>query len=82
MGRAAGTGSPLFFHCPVARRNRDPWTWDLPDGHTITLTGRTRPFTPSGARGQRSTFTSYEYRCSCGYTGWSSHMDLARLAER
>lgn len=79
MGRASGAGSPIHFVCPVARRNRDFTTWDLPEGHVVTLTGRSKPYVPPRAMGSRSTFTSREYVCSCGHTGWSNHVDLERL---
>ena len=78
MGRSAGTGSPVWFHCGAARRTR----WHERQ-YTVTLTGRTRPYkSPKGSCiGSRSVFTSYEYRCdSCGHVGWSNHMDLAEQA--
>lgn len=30
--------------------------------------------------GSRSTDRAREYVCSCGHTGWSNHIDLARMA--
>jgi hypothetical protein len=50
------------------------------NGHRVELTGRTRPYRPRGVTGVRSVHTSYEYRCSCGYVGWSNHIDLAYRA--
>lgn len=78
----AGTGQPVAFVCPVARRNRDTRTWSLPPGHDrIRLTGRTKP-NPGSSVGQRMLTTSSEYRCECGHVGWSAHVDLPRRAAR
>lgn len=82
MGRASGAGSPVHFACPVARRNRNLTTWSLPEGHDVTLTGRTKPYTPPRAIGSRSTFTSREFRCTCGHVGWSNHAALERMEKR
>jgi hypothetical protein len=76
MGRkGSGTGSPNYFRCWRDRRG---------DWHDrqfrIVLTGRSRPYHPERAPGTRSVLTAYEYRCDCGYVGWSNHIDLARLA--
>lgn len=81
MGLSAGPGSPIFFHCPVARRNRDYPSGRLPKGHTVKLTGRTKPYRAKSysAMGQRSTSTLREFRCSCGHVGWSNHADLERM---
>jgi len=79
MSRSAGTGSPVWFHCGAARRQR----WHERQ-YTVTLTGRTRPYRPprGSAIGTRSVFTAYEYVCdSCGHRGWSNHMDLAEQAK-
>lgn len=80
MSRSQGTGSPIWFHCPVQRRER-MWPKPYPEGHEITLTGRTRPFKPSRyhAPGLRSTPLLREYRCTCGHVGWSNHADLERM---
>jgi hypothetical protein len=82
MGLSSGTGSPHFFHCPVARRNRDYRTHRLPKGHIITLTGRTKPRDRGGRVGDRSTLVVREYQCSCGHIGWSNHVDLERMERR
>lgn len=75
-GKGSGTGSPNWFHCARARRQRYH-----PRQYKVTLTGRTKPHRPSRAIGSRHTFTSYEYVCdACGYRGYSSHIDLARQA--
>lgn len=78
MGRSAGAGSPVWFHCWQARRYSG---YDR-GGHRVELTGRTRPHRKKkgSAMGSRSVHTSYEYRCSCGHVGWSNHADLARMA--
>lgn len=78
MGRASGTGSPITLVCPVARRNRDPWTYALPRGHALTRTGRSRLRAPSGALGSRSMLVAYEYDCTCGHHGWTNHVDVLR----
>jgi len=83
MGRSAGTGSPVTFICPVARRNRALWSGvdagRLPDGHDrVVLTGRTKPSPRQRAVGLRSDSISREYRCECGHVGWSNHVDLRR----
>ena len=78
MSRSAGTGSPVWFRCGNDRRRQYHERQ-----YAVTLTGRTRPYRPTTghAIGSRSMFTSYEYRCeSCGYVGWSNHMDLAEQA--
>ncbi len=78
MSRSAGTGSPVWFRCGAARRSSYH-----PAQYSVTLTGRTRPYTqPRGSCiGSRSTFTTYEYVCDeCGHVGWSNHVDLARQA--
>lgn len=73
-----GTGYPVYFICPVARRNRDIRTWAAPPGHRrIVRTGRTKPMPPGRAH-PRKLNTSHEYRCGCGHVGWSSHVDIAR----
>jgi hypothetical protein len=75
MSRSAGTGSPVWFRCYRDRMG------DYDErGHTVALTGRTRPYRPPRVLGSRSTFVSREYRCSCGFVGWSNHIDLARRA--
>jgi hypothetical protein len=76
MGLSAGPGSPVFFRCTVARRRRER------RGHDVTLTGRVKPYKAGSysAMGTRSTSTAREYRCTCGYVGWSNHVDLERLA--
>lgn len=73
MGRGSGTGSPTYFRCYNDRRGIDV-------DHKIILTGNTKPYLPPRALGSRSTFTSYEYICSCGHRGWSNHVDLAHKA--
>ncbi len=78
MSRSAGTGSPVWFVCGAARKE-----WPRPSGwnreHDVTLTGRRRRYKPPRSMGLRSTFTSREYRCSCGHVGWSNHIDLERM---
>lgn len=78
MGRSAGTGSPIFFVCPAARRTRN-WRDPYPPGHDrIVRTGRTKPNNRSGPKGLRSLHTLHEYRCECGHVGWTNHIDIER----
>lgn len=76
-----GTGYPISFICPVARRNRALWSGPdkgrLPEGHdTIVRTGRTKPRRHDGKGHPRALDTYYEYRCECGYVGWTTHKDI------
>lgn len=75
MGQSAGAGSPVWFRCHRERRGEGL-------DHEITLTGRSRPSRGKrgSAQGTRSTARDREYTCSCGHTGWSNHIDLARKA--
>lgn len=73
MAKGSGTGSPNWFICYRGRKDRG-------HNHRVKLTGKTKPYQPPRSLGSRSTFTSYEYECECGYVGWSNHVDLARLA--
>lgn len=79
MGQSAGAGSPVWFRC---HRERDSLRRSGLDEHVITLTGRERPYRAKKyqALGVRSDRVAREYVCSCGHTGWSNHIDLARLA--
>lgn len=80
MGKSAGPGSPVFFHC--AKFRREGYKWRDSREHVIELTGRSKPYYAgkSHALGQRSSYKTREYRCSCGHVGWSNHVDLARMA--
>jgi hypothetical protein len=92
MSQSQGAGSPVSFVCPVARANqtfdRDRSTtyracYRYPEGHeSFTLTGREKPYRANrgSALGLRSTSTSREYVCECGYRGWSNHAQLERAA--
>lgn len=79
-----GTGYPIYFICPVARRNRELWGHSdrsiagrLPEGHDhIVRTGRTKPMPMNGKGHPRKLWTSHEFVCECGYKGWSSHIDI------
>jgi hypothetical protein len=76
MSRAAGTGSPVFFHCTIARRGGDWRDSARYEGHDVTRTGRTRPRRSPAVVGTRSMLTEHEYRCSCGHVGWTNHRDI------
>ena len=74
-----GTGSPNWFLCFRERREN----WRKRRRHQVLLTGRYRPYrSPRGSvHGSRSSWVSFQYRCTtCGYVGWSNHVDLARRA--
>lgn len=80
MSRSHGTGYPIYFHCPVARRERNWSSTECPPyprGHDrIVRTGRTKP-APSQNKGHpRKLSTSHEYECSCGHVGWTCHVDI------
>lgn len=77
MGRSAGTGYPLWFRCPVQRRER-VWPHPYPSGHETVRTGRTKPnrSRKTGASGGRALRVLHEYRCSCGHVGWTSHVGI------
>jgi hypothetical protein len=51
------------------------------DRHVVKLTGKTKP-TPQGKGHPRKSWTTYQYECSCGHVGWSSHKDLERMATK
>lgn len=76
-----GTGYPISFVCPVARRNR-MGAWEgrsYPAGHDrIVRTGRTKPAPGHGHGHPRKLSESHEYRCECGNVGWTSHADVLR----
>lgn len=85
-----GTGYPNWFMCAKARE-----IWYGPRSsaegaartgreraeHRVELTGRTKPTRATGKGHPRKSWTTFEYRCSCGHVGWSSHKDLERKAE-
>ncbi len=82
MGRAAGAGSPVWFMCPTERVER--YDAHFSHGrtavgqHQIVRTGRSRPYRSKrgSALGQRSLDRSHEFRCSCGYHGWTNHRSV------
>lgn len=85
MSRSHGTGYPMFFMCAKARQ-----IWWQDSGrttlerrqHVTELTGRTRPTKRNGKGHPRKSWTTFEYRCTCGHVGWSSHIELERQAQR
>jgi hypothetical protein len=89
MSRSHGTGYPIHFACSQARRiwhgssdEQSARTSRERREHVVELTGRTRPTKRDGKGHPRKSWTTYEYRCSCGHVGWSSHKDLERRANR
>jgi hypothetical protein len=73
VSKGHGTGSPVWFRCTRDRRGEGI-------DHTVTLTGRSRPYHSKRAMGSRSTDRAREYECSCGHVGWSNHIRLAEMA--
>lgn len=73
--------SPLWLICPVARRTRtldDLEVGTYPEGHRLVRTGQERP-NPSRRIGPRSSYVERQIRCSCGYIGWTRHIDAENL---
>lgn len=80
MGRSAGTGSPVWFHC-WGERTAPRYKDEPRVRHEVELTGRQKPYRSTRSRGTRSTRVSREYRCLlCGHVGWSNHVDLESIA--
>jgi hypothetical protein len=85
MGRSHGTGYPLHFKCTVAASIVwHDWAREKRERaeHKVSLTGRTRPTKHNGKGHPRKSWTTREWKCSCGATGWSSHTDLERMEGR
>jgi hypothetical protein len=81
-GTNAGTGQPIRFFCGRCRRQRDhsapyglPNTTQVPTGR-VRLLASPRP----GVRMDHRRIA--EYACSCGYRGWSRHVELLRRLDR
>ena len=72
-GRGGGEGYPISFKCSQERKGR-------PGPHTCTATGRTRRPPSPGKGHPRKALLALQYRCTCGFVGWSAHIDLARAA--
>jgi hypothetical protein len=87
-----GTGYPIWFECAKARQiwygsrrnddERNDRTHRERAKHRVELTGRTRPTPRTGKGHPRKSWTTFEYKCSCGHVGWSSHKNLESRAER
>jgi hypothetical protein len=75
--KTQGAGQPVYFKCAKCRLTRNAGIGGA-ELNRQTLTGRTRG--PYGNRGQRMDKFAREYKCDCGHTGWSRHVDLARKA--
>jgi hypothetical protein len=78
-GANNGTGQPIAFRCWRCRR-RSPahrvWAkqYRYYHGRNVVVTGRTKDV---GRASIRMDLVSREYKCDCGYVGWSRHKDLA-----
>jgi len=66
-----GTGYPISFLCTVERRERGH-----AGIHKWERTGRTKPASSPTKGHPRKLRTSWEYLCSCGHRGWTSHKDI------
>jgi hypothetical protein len=66
-------GHPLTFQCPTWKSLDYEDRREQRGDHKIQRTGRERPSTGK----KKGWFpVAYEYRCSCGRTGWSTHPDV------
>lgn len=88
MSRSAGTGQPVSFRCPKARRDRGfPGLGSVhaAGGPRVKLTGeRRRSYSRYAGSGGRSDINfCYQFRClDCDHVGWSRHIDIARRFKR
>lgn len=81
-----GTGHPNWFMCPGERNDRS-LARIFNDSkfigtHIIGLTGNTRPTKRDGHGHPRKSWTTRQWVCSCGRTGWSNHIDLEHKEAR
>lgn len=81
MSRSSGPGYPISFRCTRLARTW-PRTRHDHDAHHHTLTGRTRDTARNGKGHPRKSWITFEWSCTCGASGWSSHADLERIAIR
>ena len=84
-GTNAGTGSPIVFKCARCRMAcRRTWRPDLGGyidcDHDVKLTGKWRKLDRGGSL--RTARAEVEYKCACGHTGKSKHIDIVRRAVR
>ncbi len=72
-GAKGKTGRPLHFRCAMERRGRD-------GDHVVVLTGKQRHYKGRGtaSKAPRISEVQLQYSCSCGFTGWSAHAELAK----
>lgn len=87
----SGTGVPLWFVCPIERRNLNggvrSYRAMVESGyevverarHTVTRTGRTKPWRPNGKLHHRMLTEHHEYECTCGHRGWTRQRDILRF---
>lgn len=81
MPRGEAAGVPLSFKCRMLARI---WPRESSDyaAHRHALTGRHRKASNPRGSHPRTSFSAFEWLCSCGASGWSKHGDLERLARR
>lgn len=75
MSRSAGPGYPIFFRC---RELASIWPRTSYDEkrHQTKLTGKVKPTPFNGKGNPRKSWLTFQYECTCGHVGWSSHSDL------
>ncbi len=72
-----GTGAPCYFACPKfrseVREHRNP------NDHICKPTGKTKKYRRNYKRTDhiRHVMVFMEYHCTCGYVGWTRHIDMA-----
>lgn len=68
-------GRPHYFKCSKARGVSSLFAEQTKNYHKVTRTGKTKP-NPSRSTGGFSLHTLYEYTCTCGHVGWTSHPQI------
>ncbi len=75
-------GRPLFFRCAKERKEYSAVSgdgWQFPSAeyrHTAARTGAQKR-NPSFRHGALD--IAWQYRCSCGHVGWSTHRGVLNL---
>jgi len=67
-------GRPSLFRCYACNRKHGGMR-SIPVHRRVWRTGRTKPTAPSKL-GLGAMKTSYEYECTCGHKGWTSHKGI------
>lgn len=76
------TGKPHSFKCSKARGDRrliqlpsGGYTTEQREGHNVKRTGKSKPNPSHNTRGFWL-HNLFEYKCSCGHTGWTAHPNI------